>query len=110
MTEMKEGKRAWVTLLTVPGYLPGTLVLDYSLKAVGSKYPLVVMAAEDLPDDAKEALAFRNVETIEIPRLMAKIQNPSIKEERFRETWTKLRYVYSLYKFSYIFFPTCPIQ
>ena len=86
-------KKAWVTLLTKDAYLPGALVLDYGLRKAASKYPLVVMISVDLPAKARDVLALRNIHTIEIGKLAARNPSKSIREERFAETWTKLRYV-----------------
>lgn len=78
-------------MLTIPTYLPATLVLHYSLNAVGSDYPLIVMVSHDLPKECRDILTFRGIETVEINKLSAKVQNPKIKEERFKETWSKLK-------------------
>ncbi|TFK43723.1 glycosyltransferase family 8 protein [Crucibulum laeve] len=84
---------AYVTLLTKSSYLPGTLVLDYGLRAVGSKYPLVVMATPALPAEARKVLhkcgiPIREVNTL-IPEEGAHTLNNH--DARFADTWTKLR-------------------
>ena len=45
-------RKAYVTLLTAPGYLPGVLVLHECLVSVGSRFPLVVMATPSLSVEA----------------------------------------------------------
>ena len=52
---------AYVTLLTKTSYLPGALVLDYSLRSVNSQYPLVVMATPTLPEDARALLKKKGI-------------------------------------------------
>ncbi|KAJ4486271.1 glycosyltransferase family 8 protein [Lentinula aciculospora] len=49
-------RKAFVTLLTKTSYLPGVLVLDHGLRAVESKYPLVVMVTPTLGEDARAVL------------------------------------------------------
>lgn len=44
------GKQGWVTLLSSEDYIEGVLVLNESLKRVGSKYPLLVAVTEDIYD------------------------------------------------------------
>ena len=86
-----EDQKAWVTLRTLPSYLPGTVVLDHSLKAVGSKYPLIAMVSHDLPTECREVLTIRGIEIVEINKLAPKVQDPRIKDERFKECWSKLK-------------------
>ncbi|KAF9787043.1 nucleotide-diphospho-sugar transferase [Thelephora terrestris] len=56
-------RKVYVTLLTKNSYLPAALVLNESLKRVGSKYPLVIMSTPSLPTEAKEALTRQRMET-----------------------------------------------
>jgi len=83
--------RAWVTLLTEPSYLPGAIVLDYSLRAVHSKYPLLVMVTPGLSGRARQALSARRIEMVEVDDLDVTNRAMSFKEKRFKDTWTKLR-------------------
>ncbi|KAH8120411.1 nucleotide-diphospho-sugar transferase [Phellopilus nigrolimitatus] len=92
-----EQRKAWVTLLTKPAYLSGTLVLSFSLKAVGSKYPLIVMTSPGLPKEVREVLELFGLETAPVDRLSA--ESAAIREARFTETWTKLA-VFRLVQFS----------
>ena len=93
---MGKGRGAFVTLLTKPSYLAGTLVVDYGLRKVNSKYPFVAMISSDLPQTCVDILKLRGIETVPIQRLTPKsMHNGIIKEERFRDTWCKLAWVYS---------------
>lgn len=85
---------AFVTLLTKISYLPGTLVLDYGLRAVNSRYPLVVMVTPSLPDEARAALRNRGILMREVQPLRP-LQGTHVlvaHDARFADTWTKLRY------------------
>jgi len=86
---------AYVTLLTKASYLPGTLVLDYSLRSVNSQYPLVVMVTPSLPDAAKAVLHERGILMREVDSLHPRKGNHVLAAHdiRFTDTWTKLRYV-----------------
>ena len=86
-----EQDRAWVTLLTKPSYLPGTVVLDYSLKTVGSKYPLIVMVSHDVPNECRDVLTIRGIQIVEVNKLAPKVAIPTMKDERFEECWSKLK-------------------
>lgn len=87
------GRRAYVTLLSRPSYLAGTMVLYHSLKEVTSKYPLVVMITSTLPTDVREILDRSGIETIEVDLLMlpASRYDQSKTEARFSDIWTKIR-------------------
>ena len=89
-----EGKKVYVTLLTKNSYLPGTLVLNESLKLVGSKYPLVIMSTPNLPSETKEALVRQGLEVITVDLLRPDPNTPNLShlEERFADVRTKLRY------------------
>ncbi|CAL1696128.1 unnamed protein product [Somion occarium] len=87
---------AWVTLLTKSEYLPGALVVDQCLKSVGSKYPLVVMATSQLPQEARLILSNRDIPIRDISRLKPQNESSSMAEldsrfTRFADTWTKLQ-------------------
>ncbi|KAF8446051.1 glycosyltransferase family 8 protein [Boletus edulis BED1] len=86
-------KAAYATLLTNTSYLPGVLVLEYTLRAVGSEYSLVVMATPALPPQARGILARRGVRVIDIQPLHppAGLHTLSRHDARFTDTWAKLR-------------------
>lgn len=87
-------KGAYVTLLTRTSYLPGTLVLDYGLRSVQSKYPLVVMATKSLPQDARNVLQNRGILIREVETLRPEegTHSLAVHDARFADTWTKLRF------------------
>lgn len=86
-------KAAYVTLLTKSSYLPGTLVLDHGLRAVKSKYPLVVMVTRELPKEARDALRKRGILIREVDHLQPAEGRHTLAahDARFADTWTKLR-------------------
>ncbi|KAH7931120.1 glycosyltransferase family 8 protein [Leucogyrophana mollusca] len=84
---------AYVTLLTKTSYLPGVLVLDYTLRAVASRYPLLVMVTPSLPQEAKDVLNRKGISMKEVSSLQPPegLHNLSSHDARFTDTWTKLR-------------------
>jgi hypothetical protein len=84
---------AFATLLTRVAYLPGTLVLEWTLRMVGSQYPLVVMVNPSLPKDARDVLATRKIKVVEVDDLRPEEGAHSLggHDIRFKDTWTKLR-------------------
>lgn len=86
---------AYVTLLTKAEYLPGALVVESSLRAVGSKYPLVIMVTPSLSKEARDVLTRRGVKMREIERVDPAdgLVTISAHDARFADTWTKLRCV-----------------
>lgn len=85
-------RAAYVTLLTKPSYLAATLALDHSLRDVGSAYPLVVMVTPQLSEQAKGVLRRRNIAIREVQELRPPDRYQlNASDERFRDTWTKLR-------------------
>ncbi|KAF9015284.1 nucleotide-diphospho-sugar transferase [Cyathus striatus] len=91
---------AFVTLLTKASYLPGTLVLDQSLKNAVSQYPLVVMVTPTLPDSVRAVLQKRGIPMRLIEPMYPDEGQHSLAahDERFADTWTKLR-VFDLVEF-----------
>ena len=86
-------KAAYVTLLTKDSYLPGALTLDYSLKSVRSQYSLVVLVTPTLPRKTKDILIRNGIRFREIQPLRPGDRQCVLAEydERFADTWTKLR-------------------
>ena len=83
--------RAWVTLLTRPGYLPGVRALNRSLRRVGTAYPLVVMVTDGVDAASRQVLlddgcAVREVEPISPDGGVV----DGYANARFGEVWTKL--------------------
>jgi alpha-N-acetylglucosamine transferase len=54
-----DSAKVWTTLITNTNYLSGLLTLDYSLKAAGSKYPLVALYTDTFPAEGHAALKAR---------------------------------------------------
>ena len=80
---------AWVTLLTKNEYLPGVLVLFYTLRMVNSKYPLVVMAPSKLSQEARNVLRKVGIIVRDVEYLRS--NNTGFTDKRFSDTWTKIR-------------------
>lgn len=82
---------AWVTLLTQPGYVVGVEALQKSLRAVESRYPLVVMVTENIDAAARQVLEQQGCLLRDVAPLSP---NPSLANSyanaRFAEVWTKL--------------------
>lgn len=64
---IKVNKRRYVSLLASNEYLPGTLVLNKSLKDVNSKYDLLVMTGKNVSDKSKQILTKQGIEYKDIP-------------------------------------------
>ena len=92
MVNSDSGK-AWVTLLTKTSYLQGCLVLNHSLQRVKSKYPLVVFATPELPEQARSILQRKGIRVRDIKYIDPPKQGKELDEhdQRFADTWTKLR-------------------
>ncbi|KIV99413.1 hypothetical protein, variant [Verruconis gallopava] len=58
-----DAEKAWASLVTKSSYLPGLFTLDYSLKRVGSKFPLIALYTDALPKDGHQALDIRDTWT-----------------------------------------------
>jgi lipopolysaccharide biosynthesis glycosyltransferase len=89
---MAKGK-AWTTLISSVCYVQGALVLEQSIRDVGSKYPFVVMTNPDLPQVIFDIFKARNIPTRPIRHLKPPagrhISDPH--DKRFEDTWCKLR-------------------
>lgn len=87
------GPRVYMTLLTRTSYLPGTLVLHYSLQATKPDYQLVVVVTRSLPIEAREILERSGIIIKEVDLLLlpATRFDPSKTAARFADIWTKAR-------------------
>jgi hypothetical protein len=81
--------RAWVTVLTGPAYLPGTIILADSLRRVESKYPLLVCVTPSVNKTEQNALKAAGCELMVIEPLKPKVK-VNVVATRFEDTWTKL--------------------
>jgi len=95
---------AWVTLVTKASYLPGSVLLAYSLQKHKSRYPLIVLTTPSFPDELvpslEEECSLSNSVHLRIAALTPPPRNlpPSLIAARFADTWTKLR-VFELHKY-----------
>lgn len=83
--------KVWTTLITNIDYLPGLLTLDYSLKKVGSKYPLVALYTSTFPPEGHEALDQRRIPKLEIKYLLPTKHKDYSNDPRFYDCWSKLQ-------------------
>lgn len=96
MTETQEPQRAvesskvWTTLITNTAYLSGLLTLDYSLKQVGSKYPLVALYTDGFPPEGHAALKARGIPSKRVPYLLPSMPKEYTNDPRFYDCWSKL--------------------
>ncbi|KAJ9248774.1 CAZyme family GT8 [Paecilomyces variotii] len=85
-----EATKVWTTLITNTAYLPGLLTLDYSLKKVGSKYPLVALYTDTFPPEGHAALDARRIPKQRIPYLLPSAHKDYSNDARFYDCWSKL--------------------
>lgn len=88
---MDQTNQVYATLLTNINYLPGVLLLAFSLEKVQSRYALVILVIPGLPKDALAVLEEAKLEVIEVewlePRRKGALDG---HDARFADTWTKL--------------------
>lgn len=80
----------WTTLITNTDYLPGLLALDFSLKRVGSKYPLIALYTDSFPLAGHAALDARGIPRRHIPYLLPSVHKDYSNDTRFYDCWSKL--------------------
>ncbi|EEP81508.1 conserved hypothetical protein [Uncinocarpus reesii 1704] len=80
----------WTTLITNADYLSGLLTLDYSLKRVGSKYPLLALYTDTFPAEGHAALDARRIPKRHIPYLLPSAHKDYSNDTRFYDCWSKL--------------------
>lgn len=80
----------WTTVITNTAYLPGLLTLDYSLRRVGSKYPLVVLYTDSFPAEGHAALDARGIKKRHVPYLLPSVPKDFTNDVRFYDCWSKL--------------------
>lgn len=71
--------KAYITLLSTFDYLPGVMVLQESLRQVGSSYPLWVAISQRIPEDVETFLEDNGLEVIRVPK---HIEIPSALKEK----------------------------
>ncbi|KAL2020312.1 hypothetical protein VTK56DRAFT_8540 [Thermocarpiscus australiensis] len=90
--------KVWASLITNIGYLPGLLALEYSLRRVQSRYPLVALYTDQLPEEGRRALEERAISTQRVEYLIPRRQKDYSNDPRFYDCWTKLT-VFSLVQY-----------
>lgn len=80
----------WTTLITNTNYVSGLLTLDFSLKKVGSKYPLVALYTDAFPPEGHAALEARGIPKQRIEYLLPKVNVDYSNDPRFYDCWSKL--------------------
>jgi alpha-N-acetylglucosamine transferase len=80
----------WTTLITNTVYLPGLLTLDFSLKRVGSAYPLVALYTDTFPEEGHAALDARGIAKQRIDYLLPTKGKDYSNDPRFYDCWSKL--------------------
>ncbi|GME93597.1 unnamed protein product [[Candida] boidinii] len=91
------------TLITNENYLHGLINLNYSLKLVNSKYPLIALYTPNLINNLKFQ---KKLDSLNIKKLKINYLNPLISKNyeidtRFNDCWTKLQ-AFSLFNFKKI--------
>jgi alpha-N-acetylglucosamine transferase len=92
----KPRHNAYATLITRDSYLPGVIILAYTLQRNGSAYPLVVLYTPNLPKEARRVLELEAPKCNMVLRECDHLLPPAgikmtLIAERFADTWTKLR-------------------
>ncbi|EWG54350.1 hypothetical protein FVEG_17303 [Fusarium verticillioides 7600] len=82
--------KVWATLVTNDDYLKGVLTLNYRLRCVKSRYPLLVLYTSTLSQASIESLKRRSIATLRVPRLAPMTAKEYTDDPRFNECWTKL--------------------
>lgn len=88
--------KGYVTLVTKPSYLAGVLILAFTLRKHGSRYPLLVFYTSSLSESCVSVLQSESSKLNIIlshvePLLPPGVDNKLLIAERFQDTWTKLR-------------------
>ncbi|KAJ5885030.1 hypothetical protein N7495_009540 [Penicillium taxi] len=82
--------KVWTTLITNTAYLTGLLTLEYSLRKVGSRYPLVALYTDTFPAEGHEALDARGIMKQRVEYLLPSTPKEYINDPRFYDCWSKL--------------------
>lgn len=87
---------AYCTLITRSSYLAGVIVLAHTLVKNGSRFPLIVLYTDTLPESSIRALELEASKTNLIPHKVTNLLPRkdilvNLIAERFADTWTKLR-------------------
>ncbi|OKL60211.1 hypothetical protein UA08_04827 [Talaromyces atroroseus] len=85
-----ENTKVWTTLITNTAYLSGLLTLEYSLRKVCSKYPLVALYTDSFPAEGHAALDARGILKQRVPYLLPSVPRDYSNDVRFYDCWSKL--------------------
>ena len=66
------------------------MTLDYSLKKVGSKYPLVALYTDTFPEEGHKALDIRKIPKKRVKYLLPSVHKDYSNDTRFYDCWSKL--------------------
>jgi inositol 3-alpha-galactosyltransferase len=96
-------EKAWVTLITRSSYLAGAVLLAHSIQIHKSRYPLLILYTDTLPQDCIDVL-YREAMLSKAYVLQVDLLTPNANSKtsiaaRFADTWTKLR-VFELFQYS----------
>ena len=89
-TPKTNNRSVWTTLITNTDYLAGLLTLDFSLKQVGSAYPLVALYTDTFPTEGLAALEARGIPKQRIEYLLPTKGKDYSNDPRFYDCWSKL--------------------
>lgn len=79
--------KIWSTLVTKRAYFGGALVLNHTLKKVGSRYQLKIMVTREAEADKEFMAAFA---AVSIPTIVIEKIEPSRKGQANKAFWQKL--------------------
>ncbi len=104
-------KYSYVTLLSSDDFLPGVIMLDWSLKKVGSKYPLNVLCSDSISEKPLLHLKHRNISYQRLKDHIPIDDNINTEEgyDHWNRTFDKL-YVWTLSQFDKVVFLDSDIQ
>ncbi|PWY67536.1 glycosyl transferase family protein [Aspergillus heteromorphus CBS 117.55] len=85
-----DATKVWTTLITNTAYLSGLLTLEYSLRKVGSKYPLIALYTDSFPAEGHAALDARGILKQRVPYLLPSMPKDYVNDVRFYDCWSKL--------------------
>jgi lipopolysaccharide biosynthesis glycosyltransferase len=85
-------KRTWMALVTQDEYFPGLEVLAKALRVHGSKYPLHILATDNISQDWCDQMIAQGCTIKRVDRLIPKnLTTTAYLNPNFAEVWTKLR-------------------
>lgn len=108
---MKKAKFSYVTLLSSNDFLPGVLMLAWSLKSVGSKYPLYVLCSKFVSEESCLELSRRQIafQKLEAHLSVQTDINIEMNYQHWNLTFDKL-FVWTLNQFDKVVFLDSDIQ